>query len=384
VDFLASLDGGALTYLSNFPRALARIDQENTYYLIGGPEHKAALTNLGSNCFFAEAPISGRLTTRRIAWQQFGLPHLLRGLGVDLLYSVVNTTSLLASCKVVLACRGHQVFTLPDMFPRTAVSRMRLALRRVLMLLSARKATHIITVSQTAKRELVRLLGISGNEVSVVYHGISPAFQPSLPSPEKRLSWARQFNLHKPYILSVSTLYRFKNYHNLIRAFCLLRNRFGLPHQLVIAGTTPQPDYVAEIRSLIAGLGLAEDVVLISGVSHCELPMWYSAADLYVFPSFCETFGFTLLEAMACGVPVAASGVSAMPEIGEDAAVYFDPEDIDSIVSVMARVLSDPTLQAELRGRGFTRVARFSWDECARQTLTILNSVVSCGGSCMT
>ena len=375
IDFLAAVEGGAQTYLLNFPKALAKVDQENRYYLVAGPEYEATLTNLGPTFSFVKAPVSGASIYRRTLWQQLSLPILLRRLGVDVLYSTVNTTSLLASCKVVLACRGHQVFTVPDMFPRTPGSRMQLALRRVLMSLSACKATHIITVSGTAKKELSSYLGVSGNKISVIYHGISPIFQPSPLSAAQRASWGRSYGLRGPYILSVSTLYRFKNYLNLIRAFHLLRDKYGVTHQLVIIGTTPQPDYLAEVHSLIAELNLTGEVILIPGVPHHDLPMWYSAADLYVFPSMCETFGFTQLEAMACGVPVVASRASAMPEIGGEAALYFDPRDPGDMAQTMFQVLTDSGLRARLVQKGLERARQFAWEDTARKTLQILTAL---------
>jgi len=375
IDLLASQDGGALTYLLNFPKTLAEVDQSNIYYLIAGPEHETALTNLGPNLSFVKAPVAGYSAYRRTLWQQFGLPILLKRLNVDILYSTVNSTCLLATCKVVLACRGHQVFTVPDMFPRTLIPRMQLALRRVLIRLSAYKATRIVTVSQVTKKELVHILGVSENKISVIYHGISPIFQASPPRPGQRASWARSYGLHRPYILSVSTLYRFKNYSSLIRAFHILRNNHRVTHQLVIIGTTPQPDYLAEVRALITELNLEGNVILIPGVPHHELPTWYSGADLYVFPSLCETFGFTQLEAMACGVPVVASRASAMPEIGGEATLYFDPHDPEDMAQTMYRVLADSSLRSRSVQMGLRRVKQFSWENTARDTLRVFQNL---------
>ena len=374
IDFLAAVDGGALTYLLNFPESLAKIDQDNRYYLVGGPEHEAALTNLGPRFVFVRAPVVGRSVYRRTLWQQFGLPTLLRRLGVDVLYSTINTTSLLAPSRVVLACRGHQVFTVPDMFPKTPASRMHLALRRVLMWLSARKAAHIITVSRTTREELIHILGVPESKISVVYHGISSIFRPILPGLDQRASWTRSYGLRGPYILSVSTLYRFKNYLNLIRAFHILKDKYAVARQLVIIGATPQPDYVAEIQSLITELNLTGEVVLIPGVPHHELPTWYSAADLYAFPSLCETFGLTQLEAMACGVPVSASRTSVIQEIGGEAALYFNPRDPDDIAQIMFQGLTDSGLRARLVQMGLRRAKQFSWENTARETLQVLQN----------
>jgi len=372
IDFLASVDGGALTYLLNFPKALAQVDRENTYYLVAGLEHQATLTNLAPNISFVGAPVEGYSVYRRAVWQQFGLPILLRQLGVDVLYSTVNTTSLLAPCKVVLACRiTPKVFVAPDALASTFSTRARLGLRWFLMKLSARKASYIITVSHRMKQELTEMLGVSEAKIHVVYHGVGSIFRRTLPDADQLAYWRETHGLRGPFVLSVSTLYRFKNYLNLLRAFYIVRHEYGMNHQLVIIGAVCEPDYTEELRSLITELDMRGEVILIPGVPHDHLPMWYSAADLYVFPSLFESFGFTPLEAMACGVPVAVSRASVMPEIAGEAAFYFDPYDPEDMAQAMCKVLTDSDLRSRLVQMGLRRVKQFSWENTARKTLQV-------------
>ena len=175
-------------------------------------------------------------------------------------------------------------------------------------------------------------------------------------------------------MLFLSSLWRYKNADGLLRAWAAARDDLG-DRQLVVVGFPRDERYVAEIEQLAHDLGIAEDVVFCGGVEHEETAMFYRAADLFVYPSFNETFGLTLLEAMACGCPVVTSNISAMPEIAGDAALLADPRSPDDIARKMLAALN-PETGAQLVERGFARAAEFTWARAAEGTLAVYRTVM--------
>jgi glycosyltransferase involved in cell wall biosynthesis len=148
-----------------------------------------------------------------------------------------------------------------------------------------------------------------------------------------------------------------------------------VPHRLVLAGARGwncQP-----LFGLVERLGLGELVVFPGYVPPSDLVALYSAADLFVYPSRYEGFGFPPLEAMGCGAPVITSDSSSLPEVTGDAALHVDPNDNDALTAAMLRVLSDDSLREELRHKGQQRARHFSWDRCARQTLTVYREALA-------
>jgi glycosyltransferase involved in cell wall biosynthesis len=126
-------------------------------------------------------------------------------------------------------------------------------------------------------------------------------------------------------------------------------------------------------------LGLKGQVVFTGYVPPEEMPALYNAADLFAFPSLYEGFGLPVLEAMACGVPVVTSNVSALPEVAGDAALLTDPRDATALCDALERILKDGSLRTELRRRGLERAATFSWEKAAQETIGVYADAVAKG-----
>ena len=142
--------------------------------------------------------------------------------------------------------------------------------------------------------------------------------------------------------------------------------------RLVIAGAWD--DRYPEARQRVAALGLSDSVMFLGPVAEAGLPALYAGAELFVFPSLHEGFGFPVLEALACGTPVICSNVSSLPEVAGSAALQIDPRDTDALAAAMDRVLGDTALAEELRQRGLQQAARFTWAQTAQQTLAVYRS----------
>jgi alpha-1,3-rhamnosyl/mannosyltransferase len=173
----------------------------------------------------------------------------------------------------------------------------------------------------------------------------------------------------------VGNLKPHKNIARLFRAMKLLRERKQGDIQLLVVGDDAvwKPALVQECLRL----GLQEMVKFVSFVSEDVLPVVYAGAELVIQPSTLEGFGLPVLEAMACGTPVVCSNAASLPEVGGDAAEYFDPYSVEDMAGAIERVLSSGTRQAELRRKGLLQAARFRWDECVRQHAKIYRDLLA-------
>jgi glycosyltransferase involved in cell wall biosynthesis len=175
-------------------------------------------------------------------------------------------------------------------------------------------------------------------------------------------------------VLSVSGISAHKNYPFLVRAFVEVVRRSDLRHHLVVAGPPVFQRHVEEMQQIADRAGLGERLHLLGPVAYNELPALYRQADLFVLASLLETFGHTLVEAMASGVPVVTSNITSPPEICADAAIYFDPTDISDAVEKISRALTDRSLHERLAARGLARAADFSWEKTAEKTVSVLRA----------
>jgi glycosyltransferase involved in cell wall biosynthesis len=242
-------------------------------------------------------------------------------------------------------------------------------LNRPLVDVAARRADAIITVSESAKRDIVRLYGSQAERIHVVHEAAAPAFQP-IRDPAVLERVRRRYDLAERFILYVGTIEPRKNLPKLIEGFASRRKSGQLPHQLVCAG--PYGWLSRDIEDLIDRLQI-EDAVRFTGyVPFDDLATLYSLAEMFVFPSLYEGFGLPVIEAMACGTPVVTSNGTSLPEVVADSAVLVDPEDVDSIAAGIQQMLSNPGLRERLRRSGLERAKCFTWERAATRTLRVL------------
>src|SRR5262249_36895896 len=165
-----------------------------------------------------------------------------------------------------------------------------------------------------------------------------------------------------------------KNLPRLLEAFVALRPALRKDLALVVAGAEGWLN--DSVHEQVLKLGLGESVRFAGYIDQEDLAAVYSLATVFAYPSLWEGFGLPVLEAMACGTPVLTSNVSSLPEVAADAAVMVPPCDVDAISEGLRQLLEDSGLRQRLSERGFHRAARFSWDQCARQTLSVYEGIV--------
>jgi len=303
-------------------------------------------------------PVRARDRVQWVAGEQALLPIAAARARVDLVHSMASTAPLWG--------RFRRVVTVHDLiyarFPE-AHAGLRDKGMRVLVPGAVRRSHRVIADSQSTRRDLMELLGVSAERVDVVPLGLG-AVRRSEPLPERDLR--ARFGLgERSVVLSLSAKRPHKNLLALIGA--LARIEPDDRPVLVLPGYPTAHE--SELRARADALGIADDVRFPAWVSSEELEGLWSIAHAFVFPSLYEGFGLPVLEAMARGVPVACSNASSLPEVAGDAALLFDPHDEAAIASAISRLLSDQSLRARLRALGAAQVQRFTWERTARLTL---------------
>ncbi len=241
---------------------------------------------------------------------------------------------------------------------------------------AVRRARLVLADSESTRRDLIRFWDTPSEKVHVLYPGLSPHF--CRVEDAQRLAQVRErYRLPDRFILSVSRLEPRKNFPGLIRAFNRLKERFDLPHHLVVAGSKGwlyEPIFEEAARS-----PYREQIHFPGFVADADLPALYTLADVFAYPSFYEGFGFPPLEAMACGVPVICADNSSLPEVVGDAGILLPADDEAAWADALAQVLMDEELRRRMVVAGQARAARFTW-RAAAERLVHLYALAMEGG----
>lgn len=271
--------------------------------------------------------------------------------------------------------KGKKIITLHDIFPLMFpdktnnvfdIQEYKKGFKNVVKNVDA-----IICVSNSARKDLIRFTGIPEEKTHMVYSGISEDFY-KVTDLKKISRVLNKYRIAGKYLLNVSRLDYNKNIVNLIKAFYIFRKDHDL--KLVIVGK--RGNVRDEVFATIDKLGIAKDIIYLDYVNREDLVVLYSAAEIFVFPSFYETFGFPNLEAMKCEVPVISSNIATIKEITQDAALLVDPYSPSEIAKAMSKAACDWRLRNDLINKGRERVKFFSWEKTAKDTLEIYKKVV--------
>ncbi len=356
---------GIATYVRNLLQLLQTEDTENRYDLLMS-RNEADLVPL-TNPNFAKhlyPPFINRPLIN-LAWHNLGLPQKK--------YDVLHIPSyrripLLKRTKIVATIHDLAAFSIDGKYDRT-----RMFFNRRIVPSMIRNADHVIAVSHATKDDLVRLIGYPEEKISVVYSGIDHGLFRPLPKDEARRQLAQRCGLEKPFFTYVSRLeYPAKNHIRLIEAFERFKLENDSAHQLIFAGADWHG--ADAIRTRAAESPVKDDIVFLGFVQTDLLPLLYAGCDLMVYPSLFEGFGFPMIEALACGAPVACSNTSSMKELAGNLLPTFDPTRSDEIFQTMEMVISKGW-SAESRARGMEFAHTFNWRNTARHTIKVYESV---------
>jgi alpha-1,3-rhamnosyl/mannosyltransferase len=335
------------------------------------PEHEYLLILPPQSEHIVYAPGAQKLCTGLKYYsfrEQFELPRILKRYKVDLLHSPHFLLPLVRPCPAVATIHDVIYMACPEDLPSLS-GRL---YYRIMMNACSRMATRLITDSKHSRNEIVRYLHADPAKIEVIYPAVDPFFESPADS-EQIISARSKFGIDGDYILCVGIYKLRKNHAELLKAFQLLL-KSGIPSQLVIAG--PMAEGESILRALARKLGIAQHVIFTGFVNDADLRALYSGARVYVCPSLYEGFGFTVLEAMACGTPVVCSSSTSLPEVAGKAALYFDPHKPEEMATQLLRALSDDAVRAALISDGRSNLLRFNWAETARQTLAVYHQAL--------
>ncbi len=290
-----------------------------------------------------------------LIWLHFRLPRFLKKNGIDLLHMPAMVAPLRTHCPVVVTIHDAHFVTHPQARDRIWLTYFRLAVK-----VTIAQATLILTDSNAAAGEIEKYLGARRKKISVVYLGASR--REMLPVDE---GFGRE---HEPFLLYTGATMVHKNVHTLVEAFALLVKQPAFSGFSLLLAGVPADGHPLVLEA-ISRNGLQDRVHFVGYVTESKLAALYTNASLFVFPSKAEGFGLPPLEAMIHGSAVAAARASCIPEILGEAADYFDPDDPAGMMDVIAHLLKDDGYREAKIKLGLLQAARFSWENCVRDTL---------------
>jgi len=323
------------------------------------PEHEYTQLNLSR-----EVPM--RLD-RRLRWQQVEVPRRARAVHANLLHIPGFDAPRWKPCPVVLTVHDLIGMLFPQNLPPVA----RFYWSKWLPF-SVRFADHIIADSAHTRDDIMRILRIPLERITVIPLAAGPQFRP-IESKTTLQKISHKYQLPDQFMLFVSTLEPRKGIDTLLAALAQIAPHNNTP--LVITGKRGW--YTERIFAQVEQLQLRSQVYFTDYVPDEDLPALYNCATLLAFPSRYEGFGFTVLEAMACGIPVVCSNASSLPEVAGDAALLVPPDQPTALAKALHQVLENDILRLQMRERGLQQAARFSWEQTARQTLAVYEQIAT-------
>jgi glycosyltransferase involved in cell wall biosynthesis len=356
--------GGNESYATNLIEALAAIDSVNEYTLY--VTRQEAVKKFAQR--WPNFVVRQTLPHTPLIRIPLTLSAELRKNPVDVLH-VQFTAPPFAPCPVVVSIHDLSFEHLPETFNLRSRAQLRLTVRR-----SARKATHILALSEHARADIIATYGITPERVTAIPLAAADHFRPI--TDERELQRVRHtYGIAGDYILTVGSIQPRKNLGRLIAAYARLRTDPRLNNlQLVIVGR--QAWLVGETLRAIRASGFSDSIILTGYVPDADLPALYSGARCFIYPSFFEGFGLPPVEAMKCGVPVIAGNRTSLMEVVGDAGLLVDPLDPEAMAFGLTRVLNDSDLREELSVKGLNRSRLFNWQETARRTLEVYQRAV--------
>jgi len=357
---------GVSRYTEALIRELPALAPDDEFVVFAGRARPPENRQFDPRIEWVHSPLPTAKPGVRIAWEQTSGLSIAQRYRLDVIHAPVNVTPVVSGAPRVVTIHDLAFHLYPEQYPGAKQRYLR-AMTRV----SVRRASRVISVSDATRRDIIRLYGCPPERVSTVNNGVGPEFRRL---PEDEIARFREQNhLPEQFILFLGTLQPRKNLETLLRAYARVANQTGW--RLVVvgaAGWSYEPTYATVVE-----LGLTDSVTFAGFADPSELPLWYNAAGMLVYPSVYEGFGLPAVEAMACGTPVIAANNSSLPEVVGDAGLLVGTKDVEAMAHAIATLVRDPELRHELSRRGCQRAAAFSWRKTAEATLDVYRDAVA-------
>lgn len=352
-------------YIKQLTAHLFKIDKQNEYVLF-----------LLEDVFNQFTAPGKQITKVKVSapWysysEQLSLPLQLVGHKLDLIHYPHFNSPIFFPKKSVCTIHDLTAFKFEG---HKMKSRLRKKAHRLIFGNTVKRAEKILTVSNSTKQELITQFKVKANKIIVTYLGVDERFC-VIDNHDIIKQVKQKYGITKPFIFFVGAWRNHKNFEGLICAFEILKNQYSIPHQLVLGG---QEDlHYPNIRKKINASKFKHEIITPGFIDDNDLAALYNAAEVFCLPSFIEGFGIIAIEAQACGCPVASANTSCLPEILQNSALFFDPNNHRQMAAKIYQILNNQNIQQDLIARGFENIKRFSWQNCAQQTLEVYNQIL--------
>ncbi|MBI5642546.1 MAG: glycosyltransferase family 4 protein [Deltaproteobacteria bacterium] len=364
--------GGSEIYIRNLVKWLPRAESQNQYVIFTNRESAGVFDDIPGRVEVVPCNLNAASRPMRILWEQLMLPGQVKRHKIDVLLSAGMTAPFLSPVPSYVVIYDLQHENQPQNF-----SKSYLFFLRAIISLSAKRSHGVLTLSEKSKRDIVSIYKLDPRDVGVTYLACDhKAFYRREAGEIDAVR--KKHKLPERFILYIASSLPHKNYERLLEAFKKVKEKeSGI--KLVLIGARDYGHGV--IATKIEELELIDSVVFLGWLPFEDIPLIYSASELFVFPSLHEGFGIPVLEAFATGVPVVCSNIEPVTEVAGSAALLIDPLDIDSIASGILSVINDRGLRERLKKEGLKRAKEFSWEKTARDTVSILNTFLSRRGA---
>jgi len=355
-------------YTRSLVDALARLDVGDQITLYSSERARDDLRfPAGPNIRPRVFPLGNRAMT--ILWDRARIPlpiELLAG-RADVLHGPGFAPPPSLSMRRIATVHDLAYLTIPDLIAPRFV-----AYQRALIPRTVKHADHLIADSRRTADDLVALLGVPREKVTVVHLGVDPTFAP-VRDRERLAELDARYGLAHPLVLALGIIEPRKRYDKLIEAFAHAQTASGGPKMLAIAGS--QGPRAEETLSAVRTFGVEDAVKFLEYVPEADIATLYSTADVFAMPARYEGFGLPAVEAMACGTPVVTSDTGSLPEVTGDAALHVSVDEDGALADALVRLTSDTALRAALAARGLERARTFTWERAAREVLDVYRLV---------
>ena len=378
VSFLRKPETGIGQVTVNFLKKLAVSESENINFILYAEEDFSFGLNLSENFqkrFFLPRFYKRDDLLRRIIWEKFMLPKMVKKDKCDIFLSLYQSATILDG-KIFHTMLVHDI--IPKIFP-VYLNNFRKIIYQKLVEKSIKSADKIVVISKRTEKDLIQFLNINPAKITVNYIGASEIYFKPI-SKEKNRQILEKYFLSSGYIFAGGGYEKRKNIEKLLYAYRFLLDknkkiRFSaeIPPLVIYGKLLPEIFPLAtDAEKIIKELNLTQEVKLIGKIPEEDLPALYVSAKMFVYPSLYEGFGLPVLEAMILGVPVIVSKKSSLPEVGGDSVIYCDPDDTQDIAMVMKNCLRNKDLRQEMSRRSAKRAKMFSMEKFCQKMLHVL------------
>jgi len=349
---------GTENYSLNLIVNLSKIDRKNQYILYLKDDYAKELNQLPKNFRL-------KVIKNKKYWTQIGLSREILHNRPDILFVPAHILPLFCPKASVLTVHDFTWKYFPEAYSKSDIFLQNLSLKRAI-----KKQSKIIVYSQSTKSDLLKFYPLDEKNINFVKMGFL-SIKSEFASDDNRTPK----KINSPYILSVGRLEKRKNISKLIEAYKLLRKERRIKHKLILVG---KPGFgYNEIKNEIDSAGaIKEDIVETGYVSNDELGVLFENSSAFVYPSLYEGFGFPILESFAAGTPVVTSNRSSMPEVAGNGAILVNPEKPFEIAAALSQIINKKTLGEKLVANGRKQLLKYSWENCALETLKVIESAV--------